>query len=426
MRFLLMLAVTAMALCSAAQSSFVKVSPGGHFTLGDSLYTFVGTNMWYAPVLASPGEAGNLPRLRRELDFLHSIGVNNIRVMAGADAPADAPHHVSPVLQKSPGVYDTTQLIGLDRLLVELEKRHMQAVIYLNNAWEWSGGYGSYLQWTGHGIAPVPGIDGYNEYVSHVKDFVLSPQAVELAVNHARNIVSRTNSITGIPYSQSPAIMAWQICNEPRAFSAQGKEALLEYIRKTSEAIRTIDPNHLVSTGSEGKFGCEVDIDLWRRIHALPSIDYAVIHIWPFNWRWVSEPELTTGAQQAVDYAMEYMMSISAHWTRCISPLSLRSLVIHAQPSRFVVAMMPPVVIYSIAPFLTLCLSARWTALISGVGEGRPFPIPRAGLPVARMLPIPHMSLRAGIRYSTPIPLLSALYAMQLHAAGEPNLSREC
>ena len=93
-----MLAVTAMALCSAAQSSFVKVSPGGHFTLGDSLYTFVGTNMWYAPVLASPGEAGNLPRLRRELDFLHSIGVNNIRVMAGADAPADAPHHVSPVL----------------------------------------------------------------------------------------------------------------------------------------------------------------------------------------------------------------------------------------------------------------------------------------------------------------------------------------
>lgn len=157
MRFLLMLAVTAMALCSAAQSSFVKVSPGGHFTLGDSLYTFVGTNMWYAPVLASPGEAGNLPRLRRELDFLHSIGVNNIRVMAGADAPADAPHHVSPVLQKSPGVYDTTQLIGLDRLLVELEKRHMQAVIYLNNAWEWSGGYGSYLQWTGHGIAPVPG-----------------------------------------------------------------------------------------------------------------------------------------------------------------------------------------------------------------------------------------------------------------------------
>lgn len=307
MRFLLMLAVTAMALCSAAQSSFVKVSPGGHFTLGDSLYTFVGTNMWYAPVLASPGEAGNLPRLRRELDFLHSIGVNNIRVMAGADAPADAPHHVSPVLQKSPGVYDTTQLIGLDRLLVELEKRHMQAVIYLNNAWEWSGGYGSYLQWTGHGIAPVPGIDGYNEYVSHVKDFVLSPQAVELAVNHARNIVSRTNSITGIPYSQSPAIMAWQICNEPRAFSAQGKEALLEYIRKTSEAIRTIDPNHLVSTGSEGKFGCEVDIDLWRRIHALPSIDYAVIHIWPFNWRWVSEPELTTGAQQAVDYAMEYL-----------------------------------------------------------------------------------------------------------------------
>lgn len=307
MRFLLMLAVAAISLCSAAQSRFVKVSPGGHFTLGDSLYTFVGTNMWYAPILASPSGAGNLPRLQRELDFLHSIGVNNIRVMAGADAPADAPHHVSPVLQTAPGVYDTTQLLGLDRLIVELEKRRMQAVIYLNNAWEWSGGYGSYLQWTGHGVAPVPGIDGYNEYVAHVKEFVLSPQALDLAVSHARNIVSRTNSLTGVPYTQSPAIMAWQICNEPRAFSRQGKEALLDYIRRTSEAIRSIDPNHLISTGSEGKYGCEVDIDLWRRIHALPAIDYAVIHIWPFNWRWVTEPELTSGAQQAVDYAMDYL-----------------------------------------------------------------------------------------------------------------------
>lgn len=302
-----MLATAAVALCSAAQSGFVKISPKGDFSLGDSIYRFVGTNMWYAPVLASPSPSGDLSRLRRELDYLDSIGVRNLRVMAGADAPADAPHHVSPVLQTAPGVYDTTQLVGLDRLIVELEKRDMKAVVYLNNAWEWSGGYGSYLQWAGHGVAPVPGIDGYKEYVSHVKDFVLSPQAVELAVNHARNIVSRVNSISGVPYSQSPAIMAWQICNEPRAFSQQGKEALYQYIKLTSEAIRQIDSNHLISTGSEGKYGCEVDIDLWKRIHALPTIDYAVIHIWPFNWRWVTEPELTSGAQRAIDLAMEYL-----------------------------------------------------------------------------------------------------------------------
>ena len=302
-----MLALAMASICSAAQGKFVKVSPGGDFTLGDSLYRFVGTNMWYAPILASRSEAGDSARLQRELDRLCSLGVKNIRVLAGADAPGDAPHHVSPVLQTAPGVYDSVQLEGLDRLLAELEKRDMKAVVYLNNAWEWSGGYGSYLQWLGRGVAPVPGIDGYKEYVDHVKEFVLSPEAVQMAVEHARNIVSRTSSVTGRPYSESPAIMAWQVCNEPRAFSRQGKEALLEYIRSVSEAVRALDGNHLISTGSEGKYGCEVDIDLWRRIHQLPSIDYAVIHIWPFNWRWVTEPELTSGVGEAISSSMEYL-----------------------------------------------------------------------------------------------------------------------
>ena len=301
-----MLAAAVITMGCAAQSEYVKVSPEGNFTLGDSLYSYVGTNMWYGPILASPTDAGDMERLERELDTLQAMGVENLRVLAGADAPADAPSHASPVLQKAPGVYDEGMLMGLDRFLAELEKRGMKAVVYINNAWEWSGGYGSYLQWTGHGTPPDPTLDGYKQYVNFVKDFVLSPEATEMSINHMRNIVGRVNSVTGKPYSESPAIMSWQICNEPRAFSQEGKEALLRYIDRASQAIRAIDKNHLISTGSEGSFGCEVDIDLWKRIHSLPTVDYATIHIWPFNWQWVTEPALTTGAQQAVDYAMEY------------------------------------------------------------------------------------------------------------------------
>ncbi len=321
MRKLLMLMAAAVILCSAAPDKFVKVSSRGEFTLGDSVYRFVGANMWYAPILASPSPAGDSARLSRELDRLKDLGVDNIRVMAGADAPGDAPHHVSPVLQTAPGVYSEAQLAGLDRLLAELEKRDMKAVIYLNNAWEWSGGYGSYLEWAGCGRAPVPGIDGYRNYVEHVKQFVLLPEAVDMAVAHARNIAGRVNGVTGRPYAESPAIMAWQVCNEPRAFSEEGKDALLEYIERSSRAIREVDPNHLISTGSEGKYGCEVDIDLWCRIHALPTIDYAVIHIWPFNWRWVTEPELTSGAQRAVKCAMEYLQEHIDSVARLKKPL---------------------------------------------------------------------------------------------------------
>lgn len=287
--------------------SYVTTDGHGHFMRGDSVYRFAGTNLWYAPILASDGRGGDPQRLSRELDRLQAIGVNNLRILAGAEGPEGLPHHISPVLQTAPGVYNDTLLTGLDRLMAELERRDMTAVIYLTNSWEWSGGYGSYLQWTGKGVAPVPGIDGYQEYVNHVKEFVLNDSARSMALDHIRFMTARANSVTGRPYSESPAIMAWQIANEPRAFSRQGKEALASWLLEAARAIKAIDPNHLVSTGSEGAYGCEIDLDLWRRIHTAPEIDYAIIHLWPTNWGWASRDSVEAHIDRAIAYSDEYI-----------------------------------------------------------------------------------------------------------------------
>ena len=253
---------------ASAPKRFVTTDGRGHFLRGDSIYTFAGTNLWYAPILASDGRGGNPQRLQRELDRLQSLGVTNLRILAGAEGPEGLPHHISPVLQTAPGVYNDTLLTGLDRLMAELERRDMTAVIYLTNSWEWSGGYGSYLQWTGKGVAPVPGIDGYQEYVDHVKEFVLNDSARSMALDHIRFMVGRTNSVTGRPY---------------------------------------IDPNHLVSTGSEGAYGCEIDLDLWRRIHTSPEIDYAIIHLWPTNWGWASRDSVEAHIDRAIACSDEYI-----------------------------------------------------------------------------------------------------------------------
>ena len=53
----------------------------------------------------------------------------------------------------------------------ELRERDMTAVLYLNNSWEWSGGYSVYLQWSGHGDAVVPAVDGWPAYMEYVKQF---------------------------------------------------------------------------------------------------------------------------------------------------------------------------------------------------------------------------------------------------------------
>ena len=126
----------------------------GKFYRGDNEYKFIGANFWYGAVLASEGQGGDRERLQKELDLMQEVGITNVRVLASGEGPDTVASHVVPVLQPEPGVYNDTILQGLDYLLAELEKREMTAVLFLNNAWEWSGGYGAYLEWAGCG--PVP------------------------------------------------------------------------------------------------------------------------------------------------------------------------------------------------------------------------------------------------------------------------------
>lgn len=289
-------------------NDFVTVS-NGEFILRGEPYRYVGTNLWYAPILASPGEGGDRERLSAELDSLQVIGVDNLRILAGGDKGLSADFHIEPNLQIAPGTYNEDLLIGLDYLIAELEKRDMRAVIYLNNSWEWSGGYGTYLEWAGNEKAPLPITDGYQTYVKYASKFVTDDKAKKLFADHVNNIVGRVNSVTGKPYSESPAIMSWQICNEPRCFDSANKEKFYEWITETGRLIKSIDPNHLVSTGSEGKWGCEGDIDLWARIHNSDAIDYANIHIWPANWSWVSNETLETDLPNAIENTAEYVDS---------------------------------------------------------------------------------------------------------------------
>ena len=67
------------------------------------------------------------------------------------------------------------------------------------------------------------------------------------------------------------------------------KRKFVEWIDRQSRLIRAIDPNHLITTGAEGRHGCEQDMQLFRTIHTLPCIDYACIHIWPNNWGWIGK-----------------------------------------------------------------------------------------------------------------------------------------
>lgn len=287
-------------------SSFVQIEKG-MFIRNSQPYKFIGTNFWYGAILASEGEGGNRKRLIQELDSLNNLGINNLRILVGSDGSRGITSKVEPTLQIAPGIYNDTILAGLDFLLSEMKKRNMLAVLYLNNSWEWSGGYSQYLEWTGEGKAPVPSVDGWPVFMNFVKMFPSSKKAHALFANYVKDMITRVNRYTNISYVDDPTIMAWQIGNEPRAFSNENKEAFAIWMAEVSSLIKSLDRNHLVSTGSEGKHGCEEDLALFERIHADRNIDYMNIHIWPYNWGWTSADSLLEKGETAQLQTKQYI-----------------------------------------------------------------------------------------------------------------------
>ena len=251
----------------AKAPEFVKVE-NGHFVKDGKPYYYVGTNFWYGAILGSEGQGGNRERLCKELDLMKEMGIDNLRVLVGSDGERGVKTKVEPTLQVAPGEYNDTILAGLDYLLQEMGKRGMVAVLYLNNSWEWSGGYGFYLEHAGEGKQPRPNEDGYPAFMQAMTKYATNQKAHELFYDYVKFIIGRTNRYTGLAYKDDPAIMSWQIGNEPRAFSKESLPAFEKWLAEASALIRSLDPNHLISIGSEGAWGCEGDFDCWERITA--------------------------------------------------------------------------------------------------------------------------------------------------------------
>jgi mannan endo-1,4-beta-mannosidase len=270
-------------------------------------YYFIGTNFWYGAILGSEGQGGDRERLARELDCMQSLGINNLRILVGADGYSGQAVKVMPTLQLEPGVYNDTIFDGLDYLINELGKRQMYAVLFINNSWEWSGGYGQYLEWAGKGKVPEEGVRDWERFRRHVEQYASCEECKEIFFNHLRYVLGRTNRYSGWKYTDDPTIMAWQVGNEPRAFSDAGKEPFVRWLAEATALIRSLDGNHLITIGNEGSMGCENDGAIYEKIHADPNVDYTTIHIWPKNWQWIDSGDVYGSLNAAIEKTNAYI-----------------------------------------------------------------------------------------------------------------------
>ena len=316
--------VAALAIAAHGQrAEFVRVEK--HIlTRNGRPYRFVGANYWYAPLLPLEKDPDRgIRRLRRELDSLKANGVINLRLMAGAEGSGliNGVTRVGPPLQPEQGRFDERVMRALDRALYEIGRRGMTAVIFLSNNWEWTGGFQQYLVWNGREPARfLSDKPTWDEYRDEVAKFYSCELCVAAYRKQVETVVSRTNSITGRRYQDDPAIMAWELANEPRPMRASANNAYRHWISESAALIRSLDKNHLISIGHEGSIGTE-DVKLYEEINADPNIDYMTIHIWPKNWGWFTGSDLAASFPNILDQTAKYIDENAAVAQRLDKPL---------------------------------------------------------------------------------------------------------
>lgn len=287
-------------------NSFVKTS-GGSFSVNGKPYYFVGANYWYGSLLANDKKGKD--RVVTELDFLVKNGVTNLRLLAGVEGEGfvNGVNRVAPALQQPQGVFNKDILKGLDFLLNEMGKRNMKAVIFLSNNWEWSGGFLQYLNWNGQ----IPDSIfhrklNWDELRDNIAKFYTCDACMNAYKKQVDFVVNRINTVTKKKYKDDSAIMAWELANEPRPMRESAIPAYEKWVSDAAAYIKSLDKNHLVTTGAEGYMGTE-NVEVFKKIHEDKNIDYATIHIWPKNWGWFKDTAIAASIENVVTQTQTYI-----------------------------------------------------------------------------------------------------------------------
>lgn len=262
---------TAHAKTATQKHGFVRVK-GTQFTLLDKPFRFVGAN---ASVVLGKHERAHYEDV---LDAIAADGLKVIRIWALGETHAPGePHHPMYAFRIGREGWVEESFTHLDRVLAAAKKRNLKAIVVLANRWKDYGGVGMYMAWAGEKVVRDPRGEPLGTMLS---SFYASPKCQSLYRAHVERIVSRVNSVTGVPYREDPTIMAWELINEASAVTARDEEALIAWVRDNARFVRSLDPNHMISAGHIG-YATKRERAVWRRVQALPEIDFADTHTYP-------------------------------------------------------------------------------------------------------------------------------------------------
>ncbi|MCC5941092.1 MAG: hypothetical protein JJU37_06070 [Balneolaceae bacterium] len=221
-----------------SSGSFVSTH-NANFVLNGEILRFAGTNAYYLPNY----EKLNPGVVDRALDLFQDTGITVVRMWGfydGYDCGYSKNDSSENVIQTSPGVYSESALRDLDRVIAKGKDRGIKFIIPFVNYWDELGGVCQYNTWAG---ASNPS--------TNMDFFINNNQTQKWFKDYISMLLNRVNTVTGVAYKDEPAIFAWQIMNEGRN-RGQHHNVMRNWYRDIARHIKSIDKNHLVSTGEEG------------------------------------------------------------------------------------------------------------------------------------------------------------------------------
>ncbi|KAL4748487.1 mannan endo-1,4-beta-mannosidase C [Aspergillus terricola var. indicus] len=280
-----LLPLALLATTATARKGFVTTK-GDKFQLDGKDFYFAGSNAYYFPFNNNQTdvELGLSAAKKAGLSVFRTWGFNDKNVTYIEDGlpqyGGEGAGTTEIVFQWWQNGTSTIDLEPFDKVVNAAAKTGIKLIVTLVNNWADYGGMDVYT---------------VNLGGQYHDDFYRLPQIKEAYKRYVKEIVTR--------YRNSPAIMAWELANEPRC-GADGvrnlpasedgctPELLTSWIDEMSTYIKRLDPHHLVTWGGEGGFN--YDSDDWAYNGSdggdfeaeleLKNIDFGVFHSYPDWW----------------------------------------------------------------------------------------------------------------------------------------------
>jgi len=183
-------------------------------------------------------------------------------------------------------------LSALDFTLARWQSVHMHAgSSILNNYWEWSGGDGAvYGMGNREGRSRSRKIrkKGTADSWTFLQSLLYTRQRCVSTREYIKQDCNPERILsTARRYYKDPTIMSWQAWRMSQDLDVMvnpGRQNLplfYQWIDSSAQYIHSLDTNHLVSTGSEGKVGCiQSEKEAFLEAHKSKHIDYLTFHLW--------------------------------------------------------------------------------------------------------------------------------------------------